>query len=743
MAYIRKIDKSDDKQVREHWSLPHDPLPEYSLASATICLAPEWRARTKLGRCLKCIDDTFERDPALRQVWRDRSHFEGVLLRTIQKAYGLQSTSAARRQQTVPCGHDSVRRKIFDTIILFCFEGPPSHLLGGGKLLVSVECVSWALQALLELETPDAIVTAFLEICDRVPRCQTAHLQAYNLLICHGFRVKEKAVALCHGGSRSFPGSSCSSDLDCREVARAKVTQCFEDFLDDHKRQAFTSAFIAPARYYLYQIGAERAAVDMDLHGVNWYLALINSTLNMQMPMVPFYDDPISENSGVVDFWEGLDEGAWEFFSSVDNFGKYLSGMPNLPMLKYLKSLVDLNHLPHGCNPGRKAKHLGNIAVEMDPKKKSRRQRLATYLERFAYFFRAGFFVRKAFETMNSETKPEHVGFRQAAETLYTFYRTEKLEAGGEDTLMEHCYKDEYYMELDVPRVKQFFRWLGIGVANTPEYEDLLRKIQPDADADAAIMLKASREAAVQNLLSDYRQAMAAKKKAATVKVVAWQSEAVSVTAMRAVPVVEAAATEASAMEGRMDMEPAWNHGDREAFQPAAAFDRSREAPITHEGFINEGFEGDGHYRDSRHGGIGAFNENAARRFSALTRGKEGARWRKLYKKKAFKGVHEEQLRVTSRQVQLDFAEFDAPQYDGVEQATNGFFRLQFQRPFEMQSGLGEVIEKQVQHSRRAAVSFRRLEHFFDTQRDLREAIEKQVQYSRHRQVVVEQRWRC
>lgn len=43
----------------------------------------------------------------------------------------------------------------------------------------------------------------------------------------------------------------------------------------------------------------------------------------------------------------------------------------------------------------------------------------ARSLERFAHFFRRGFFAQRAFETLNSENKPEHVGFRKATQRLY------------------------------------------------------------------------------------------------------------------------------------------------------------------------------------------------------------------------------------------------------------------------------------------------------------------------------------
>mgnify|MGYP004284492359 CR=1 FL=1 len=45
------------------------------------------------------------------------------------------------------------------------------------------------------------------------------------------------------------------------------------------------------------------------------------------------------------------------------------------------------------------------------------------YAERFAHFFSKDFLVRKAFEALNSESKPEHAGFRRATETLEDLYR--------------------------------------------------------------------------------------------------------------------------------------------------------------------------------------------------------------------------------------------------------------------------------------------------------------------------------
>ena len=48
------------------------------------------------------------------------------------------------------------------------------------------------------------------------------------------------------------------------------------------------------------------------LHGLNWYLALIHATLGVQLPLLPDYNDHNGPWNGTVDFWRGMDDGAWE-----------------------------------------------------------------------------------------------------------------------------------------------------------------------------------------------------------------------------------------------------------------------------------------------------------------------------------------------------------------------------------------------------------------------------------------------
>ena len=73
---------------------------------------------------------------------------------------------------------------------------------------------------------------------------------------------------------------------------------------------------------------------------------------------------------------------------------------------------------------------------------------------------------------MNAEIKPEHAGFRKCTEELYLFWKEELIATGEsgvegwEDTLVEYCYVDDMFIELDVhlflSTVVRTFFWVRI-----------------------------------------------------------------------------------------------------------------------------------------------------------------------------------------------------------------------------------------------------------------------------------------
>ena len=179
----------------------------------------------------------------------------------------------------------------------------------------------------------------------------------------------------------------------------------------------------------------------------------------MQLPLMPALSDP--DVLSVIDFWSGLTDSAWEHFSDPVNFGLDFEGIKSFKNNSgsFIQNRVTDGQLPTGHHH-RMPKILGNAAVDSSPRQAPMRQKLAIYLERFAFFFSRDFFIRKSFEVLNSEMKPEHAGFRTATETLFKLY---KAEFGfEEDSLVEHCYTDDMFTTLDIDKTERFYAWLHV-----------------------------------------------------------------------------------------------------------------------------------------------------------------------------------------------------------------------------------------------------------------------------------------
>ena len=225
-----------------------------------------------------------------------------------------------------------------------------------------------------------------------------------------------------------------------------------------------------PARYY-YNCHNDAGGRDhVNVHGLNWYLALLHSTLGVQVPLLPEYGD--GHPLGVVDFWQGLSDEAWQAFSQPENFGLDFEGVRLLRGRNLAVRKKTPNQLPDG-NSTNSPKVLGNMAVDPSGKAACLRKKLAIYLDRFAFFFRRDYFVQRALETLNAEVKTEHAGFRRACDVLFESYRAHHLVEDGEVSFVDYVYKDEYFTELDLDKAAAFLAWLGL-----VEEDDCVRAMQ-------------------------------------------------------------------------------------------------------------------------------------------------------------------------------------------------------------------------------------------------------------------------
>mmetsp|Transcript_32549 Transcript_32549/g.82022 ORF Transcript_32549/g.82022 Transcript_32549/m.82022 type:complete len:741 (-) Transcript_32549:269-2491(-) len=420
-------------------------------------------------------DRKIGQDNAMRQKLQSKEHFEGVVVAVVRKGYMISSNAEATSQK------DAIHKdKTISTSCTHLWES-----IGAKKKMH----LTYAMEMIRDFETPSGIVAKLSEVCDRAHRCMSAKNQAFVMVVTHGYNLsqanitKETSPGVSTAQSPAGPDSTAGptvAALQYRESeklieetlkahlsatsgnsvgvgefsgALSRVYECVECFLDSHKEKAFQSAFIEPARFYFDLVGDSHQRDHVNIHGINWYLALLHGGLGIQLPLLSAYSD--GDNIGVCDFWKGLSDNAWKEFAKEANFGKAFEGIKAFEgnnRQKFKGRNVTVGELPQGLRSA-KAMLLGNSSTNNGRHAKA----LALYLGRYAYFFRRDWLTRRMFENLNSESLPEYIGFRKACEVLYASY---PLREANKESFIEFVYADEYFTELDETRVGEFFEWI-------------------------------------------------------------------------------------------------------------------------------------------------------------------------------------------------------------------------------------------------------------------------------------------
>ena len=313
----------------------------------------------------------------------------------------------------------------------------------------TIECTVWERTNRTKVE-----IEAIMDV-QKKKRAHHKDIDKLTLHIDDGASVVKRLPSI----KRSY---SSGEDLESYTNALQRFYEIMEDYIDDHKENAFQSSFVEPSEFY-FHFKNRREGWNEDnvvTHSINYYLTLLNSTVGVHLPMLPAYWENWPET--VCDFWAGLSDEAWEQFSAINHFGISYEGISELKnhAKKYIKNgNIPRAQFPKGSRPPP-AKEFANNNVNPNGNA-NHRKALALYIERFASFFKLNFFVYKAFNKLYSEEKPEHAGFRRACATLYNVYRNEQS-PDYEEEFIEYCFKDEMFMELDIERVARFFVWLGV-----------------------------------------------------------------------------------------------------------------------------------------------------------------------------------------------------------------------------------------------------------------------------------------
>lgn len=411
----------------------------YKEVRESICLHNHWLVHTQMLRYLETFGEIFRQRAALLQLCEGgevTAIFEQCL------KHGNQASA-----------HDTIKQFYTSR------EQNRRH-------------VGLAMLLLLKYETSDGIFALVERLKEYMGRCESARRQAYCCIVRHGAHLLEFPSApgratqwddLLHDLQHSHRATACAcpaeasvkqqGDSALAADALRRIHDCIEDYLDTHKENAFKSAFQEPARLYFDLCGNTHHRDHVNVHGLNGFLCIIRGGLGIRLPLVPFEEDH-ETFKGCTNMWNGLTIDAWEHFSRKENFGK------NFESIKAFQTgrnrfLHTKQYGGEGAGRpfiGRNAGALELRALRGDPK-------LLEYVRRYAHFFTPGFLVQRMFEVLNSEIKPEHVGFSKACDTLFALYRAERGVA--EEALLEHLY-DEYMTTLDVERAAAFLQWLGV-----------------------------------------------------------------------------------------------------------------------------------------------------------------------------------------------------------------------------------------------------------------------------------------
>ena len=298
-------------------------------------------------------------------------------------------------------------------------------------------------------------------------RAQTrAQKQAYNQVVQKGAHAARKSslkmprktqwdnllaeakLACVETAASTFPPSPAMSSCSSRKEMAAlnSVYEALEDYLDDHKEKAFKSAMFEPCRFYFDLVGNIWHRDHVDTHGLNWFLVMIRGALGARLPLVPLHGE--NDTIGFCDCWSGLHQTkVWPYFADPANFGKSFEGIKALCRESSTRRrfLRDYSLGGYGDHSTRSAalKFVGGNVQVVEKRCQKGDEVFKSYVEYFSYFFRRKFLVRRMFEVLNSENKPEHVGFRKACNTLYAVY-SRQIKWVVEDNLIEHLYGHDF-----------------------------------------------------------------------------------------------------------------------------------------------------------------------------------------------------------------------------------------------------------------------------------------------------------
>lgn len=351
---------------------------------------------------------------------------EAILIRLIAKAYALKSTKAVRKQT--------------DAI----FE-PSSYLLGDACRMYAE--LHWrrpylraALLTLIDCESAEGLQVIAALLARGGRECHARKMFVFATVLSRYAAIRESA-------SRAADPHEPAETASAEEAARTALVHYVHMFVDDLKEKAFFSVFISPTERYFTCKGDYIMAGDTDVHGSNCYLAVLMSTLAVQLPRVPLLHD---DGKGFADFLSADMAGLSEFWADPSR-----AGHPLPESIRPRTTVATNCFIFPGYNPAS----IANAAVSDDPQLAPRRAHLARYLEAFAnYFTRTHVIDRLVSHMLQAEAPTGALAL--AWSSFMTASGAERGEAGDFASWVWDLAEIPAVLHED--RAAAFFVWLGV-----------------------------------------------------------------------------------------------------------------------------------------------------------------------------------------------------------------------------------------------------------------------------------------
>eukprot|EP00040_Diaphanoeca_grandis_P004480 m.28986 g.28986 ORF g.28986 m.28986 type:complete len:1031 (+) comp16015_c0_seq2:189-3281(+) len=342
--------------------LPDLTVPvEYRPAAAKICIQTSIMGTSRIRRHIMAFAKSLYKSPL-------KETFEETVIDAIAVTYGVTHRLAhSQYAGTASFGYGNVFRSV-----MAC-----STDLDWMKVYLQI-CL-FKLKTLKERTKLAQFLPLFLEAATK-PKAWKVHV--FNIIF-------EYTSLLLQRTEVGFAPVYHNANL-LVDSARCATRAMLIDYLDQIKTQALSASFLAPARLKFLTMGSPRIANDVENHGVNVYAAVLQATLGVSLPRIPYYDDEVK---GVTDFRGQHIPGMSELWRK-ENFELSLEQVVSPKVTR-----VTFSDFVHRRDtflfPGVSPFEIANNAVSNDETFTAARALLAPYLDQFCEYFSEDFILEK------------------------------------------------------------------------------------------------------------------------------------------------------------------------------------------------------------------------------------------------------------------------------------------------------------------------------------------------------------